>query len=89
MDVTVGLRYGPLKSLPQALLYFFNQILPACKPIFARQHQLGITLGQRQFGFREVSTRPADGFWIASNDATRQFLGLLAQGIKGRTSGKL
>jgi len=44
MDAAAGLRYGPLESLAQALVYFFNQVLPAWKPIFARQHQLGITL---------------------------------------------
>src|SRR2546427_46699 len=37
-------RDDPLESPAQALLYFSNQVLPAWKPIFARQHQLGITL---------------------------------------------
>ena len=39
-----GFGYGPLESSAQTLFYFFNQVLPAWKPIFARQHQLGITL---------------------------------------------
>src|SRR5262249_33675652 len=44
MDHAVVLGYGPFQPLAQALLYFFHQILPAWKSIFARQHQLGITL---------------------------------------------
>src|SRR5439155_27088296 len=43
MDAAAGLGHGPLESPAEALLYFFNQVLPAWKPIFARQHQLGIT----------------------------------------------
>ena len=44
MDDAAGFGYGPLESSAEALFYFFNQVLPAWKPIFARQHQLGITL---------------------------------------------
>ena len=71
----------PLESSAEALLYFFNQVLPAGKPIFARQHQLGITLRQRQLGLRQLSARPGDGNCIAGSDVARQFLGLLAQGF--------
>jgi hypothetical protein len=45
MDSAAGLVYGPLQSFAETLLYFFYQVLPAGKPIFARQHELGITLG--------------------------------------------
>ena len=44
MDDAAGFGYGPLESSAEALFYFFNQALPAWKPIFARQYQLGITL---------------------------------------------
>jgi len=44
MDDPAGFGYGPLESSADALFYFFNQVLPAWKPIFARQHQLRITL---------------------------------------------
>jgi hypothetical protein len=44
MDDASGFGYGPLEPSAKALFYFFNQVLPAWKPIFARQHQLGITL---------------------------------------------
>ena len=44
MDDSSGFGYGPLEPSAEALFYFFNQVLPAWKPIFARQHQLGITL---------------------------------------------
>jgi len=43
MDDAAGFGDGPLEASAETLLYFFNQILPAGKPIFACQHQLGIT----------------------------------------------
>src|SRR5207249_10603839 len=67
MDAAAGLGHGPLESPAEALLYFFNQVLPAWKPIFARQHQLGITLRQRQFGFGQMGTTApsSTGSWSA------------------------
>src|SRR5262249_8262355 len=44
MDDAAGFGCGPPESSAEALFYFSNQVLPARKPIFARQHQLGITL---------------------------------------------
>jgi hypothetical protein len=44
MDDASSFGYGPIKSSVEALFYFVNQVLPAWKPIFVRQHQLGITL---------------------------------------------
>ncbi len=44
MNDAAGFRYRPLESLTQALFYFFDKVLPAGKSIFAREHQLGITL---------------------------------------------
>ena len=55
VDAAAGLRYGPLESLAQALLYFFNQVLPAGKSIFARQNELRIPVGQRQLGLRQTA----------------------------------
>jgi hypothetical protein len=44
MNNPPGFRDGPLHSSAKPLFNFSNQILPAWKPIFSRQHQLGITL---------------------------------------------
>jgi hypothetical protein len=44
MDDAAGFGYRPLESSAEALLYFFKQVLPAWKPIFARQHELRIAL---------------------------------------------
>src|SRR5262245_2008403 len=42
MDAASGLGYGPLESPAQTLLDLLDEVLPAWKPVFARQHQLGI-----------------------------------------------
>src|SRR5262249_50863559 len=85
MNAASGFGYRPLESTAKPSLYFFNQVLPAWKPIFARQHQLGIALRQGQFGFGQFGSRPGDSICIAGSRTTRQFLRLLAQGIEGGT----
>src|SRR5262245_2183301 len=89
MDAGARLGYGPLESAAKALLYFFNQVLPAWKAILPRQYQLGITMYQREFSSRQLGMRAGDGVCIAGNDVPRQFLGLLAKGFEGGTIGKL
>jgi hypothetical protein len=44
VDDAAGFGDGPCECAAEASLYFFDQVLPAGEPIFARQHQLGITL---------------------------------------------
>src|SRR6266496_2378023 len=38
MDDPAGFGYRPFESSAKALFYFFKQVLPARKSIFARQH---------------------------------------------------
>src|SRR5262249_55923404 len=79
MDAMASFGYRPLESLSQSLLYFFDQVQPAWKSIFARHHKLGITMRQRQLGLGQIGTCPSDGVCIAGLDVASQFLGLLAK----------
>jgi hypothetical protein len=81
MDAAAGFGYDPLESLAQALVYFFDQVLPACEPVLAREHQLGITLRQRQFRARQVRTRSSDRVGIPGANVAGEFLRLLAEGF--------
>ena len=44
VDDAASLGYGPDEPFAEALFYFFDQVFPAWKSIFARQHQLRITV---------------------------------------------
>src|SRR5579862_6095849 len=44
VDDAAGFGYRPFESLAEPLFYLFKQVLPAWKPIFPRQHKLGIAL---------------------------------------------
>ncbi len=85
-DVVVvngALGFGPcpLQTVARAFEHFFSKVLPAREPVLAREHQLGVTLRQRQFSARQLRTRSRDRVGIPGGNVAGEFLRLLAEGF--------
>ena len=44
----LGLGSRPIQTVARVFEHFLTKVLPACEPVLAREHQLGITLRQRR-----------------------------------------
>src|SRR5262245_18596532 len=86
VDGACGLGGGPLQALAQPPAHLGGEVWPAGVAVLARDHELRVALRQGRVEVRQVHARPCEGLGLAGGDAARELLGLLAEGLEGRTN---
>src|SRR5438093_12525297 len=75
----------PLESLAEAFADFGGEILPAGVAVLTGDHELRISLRQRQVDMWQVHARTCDGIGVTGGDVARELLCLFTEGPERRT----
>ena len=78
----------PFQTATKAFADFGGEILPAGKAVLTRDHQLRVTLRQRQVVIRQMRARTREGSGVTGGDLAREPLGLFTERFQRRTGGE-
>ena len=77
-----------LQTVAESFAHLGLEILPSGVTVLARDHQLRVTLRERQVDGWQMRPCPRNGGGVACGDVSREFLRLFLEGLERRARGE-